>query len=166
VPCFVFWTRTPADGTDWSRGTNCKALCLLQLHNLFTSRVSTSGELLPLVHYRFTLSVYFSVSWCHATAGALPNEYKLFFNPEPAACQTSWNVTIKIILITPPSVIKIYLYIYMLLHVSVNNNHIRRQINIVRKLLLHGKKYIKLGFTESSYKLKYDSWGNNKILSI
>jgi hypothetical protein len=33
------------------------------------------------------------------------------------------HVTIKIISITPPSVIKIYLYVYMPLHVSVDNNH-------------------------------------------
>jgi hypothetical protein len=31
--------------------------------------------------------------------------------------------TIKIISITPPSVIKIYLYVYTPLHVSVDNNH-------------------------------------------
>jgi hypothetical protein len=30
---------------------------------------------------------------------------------------------IKIISITPPSVIKMYLYVYMPLHVSVDNNH-------------------------------------------
>jgi hypothetical protein len=30
---------------------------------------------------------------------------------------------IKIILITPPSVIKMYLYVYMPLHDSLNNNH-------------------------------------------
>jgi hypothetical protein len=33
------------------------------------------------------------------------------------------GVTIKIISITPPSVIKMYLYVYMPLHVSVDNNH-------------------------------------------
>jgi hypothetical protein len=36
---------------------------------------------------------------------------------------TAVSDTIKIISINPPSVIKIYLYVYMPLHVSVDNNH-------------------------------------------
>jgi hypothetical protein len=43
--------------------------------------------------------------------------------------------TIKIISITPPSVIKIYLFICMPLHVSANNNH-HQKANQQLKLLL------------------------------
>jgi hypothetical protein len=38
-------------------------------------------------------------------------------------CGTTTKIPIKIISITKPSVIKIYLYVYMSLYVSVDNNH-------------------------------------------
>jgi hypothetical protein len=80
--------------------------------------------------------------YLHGRRGSHKGEWGLLFNPEDRSSKLLLNVstfllqvwfysfwsvtlvdTIKIISITPPSVIKMYLYAYMPLHVSFDNNH-------------------------------------------
>jgi hypothetical protein len=67
------------------------------------------------------------------------------------------NQGIKIILITPSSVIKLYLYVHMPLHVSVNNNHHQKSKQHLKETTITWYTIHQLGCTEFSYKLECDS---------